>query len=103
MTRDKANKEITRIKELANQKSLTAYKIAFSIKVAPSTLYRIFNDTRFSTGRVKLQENDDEYYGYRGVITNYKTKNGLTVETQFNTSGMIYAKESKSKVLRILS
>jgi len=53
-------------------------------------------------GRFKVQ-NGPEYYGYRGIITNYTTENGIVAETQFNTPGMIYAKVSKREALYLMS
>jgi hypothetical protein len=63
------------------------------------------NDPLFSSkngGRFKVQDGP-EYYGYRGIITNYTTKNGIIAETQFNTPGMIYAKVSKREALYLMS
>jgi hypothetical protein len=63
------------------------------------------NDPLFSSkngGRFKVQ-NGPEYYGYRGIITNYTTQNGIIAETQFNTPGMIYAKVSKREALFLMS
>lgn len=75
------NKDLPKVKELLEQDSL------FSAK---------------NGGRFKVQSGP-EYYGYRGIITNYTTKNGIVAETQFNTPGMIYAKVSKKEALNLMS
>ncbi len=51
---------------------------------------KLKKDKRFT--RVKYQD-PDKYNGYKGIITNIKTKNGINGEIQFNTAAMIYAKE----------
>lgn len=51
--------------------------------------------------RVKVQEGP-EYYGYKGVITNIKTSNGIYGEMQVNSPGMIYAKEPKAIALNYM-
>lgn len=52
--------------------------------------------------RVKLQEGD-AYFGYKGVLTNIVTKNGLIAEMQVNSPGMIYAKVPKAEALHVMS
>lgn len=53
-------------------------------------------------GKVKVQEGQG-YFGYKGVITNYVADNGLTVEMQFNSPGMIYAKVPEKEALHIMT
>lgn len=52
--------------------------------------------------RVKIQDGD-EFFGYKGVLANYKTKNGITAEIQVNSPGMLYAKEAKKDNTKFLS
>lgn len=51
--------------------------------------------------RVKLQDGP-EYFGYRGILTNIKTENGLLAEMQVNSPGMIYAKVFKEEALLVI-
>lgn len=63
------------------------------------------NDPLFQAangGRVKVQEGK-AYVGYKGILTNYKTESGLTVEMQVNSPGMIYAKVPEKEALYIMS
>jgi hypothetical protein len=50
---------------------------------------------KYAEIRVKEQKNDP--LGYTGNIINFKTANGLFVETQVNTAKMIYAKDTFAK------
>lgn len=57
------------------------------------------NDPRVE--RVKVQDGPG-FYGYRGVIANVRTKNGIVAEVQLNTPEMIYAKGDISAARGIL-
>lgn len=50
---------------------------------------------------VKYQS-PDKFSGYSGIITNFKTSNGITAEIQFNTDKMIYAKETPNVARKII-
>lgn len=52
--------------------------------------------------RVKVQEGP-AYFGYKGIITNLKLKNGTIAEMQVNTPEMIYGKSLKKDALTVLS
>ena len=57
-------------------------------------------DSRFI--RVKLQGGEG-YYGYKGILANVKTENGLVAEMQVNSPGMIYAKSDKKDALNVMT
>lgn len=44
--------------------------------------------------RIKIQDGA-EFFGYKGILVNYKTTNGIDAEIQVNSPGMLYAKEAK--------
>lgn len=52
-------------------------------------------------GRVKVQSDPADYYGYKGIITNF-TANGITVEAQVNSPGMMYAKDKEAIIRPII-
>lgn len=52
--------------------------------------------------RVKIQEGE-EYFGYKGILANYKTKNGVVSEIQVNSPGMLYAKEASKDKMGLLT
>lgn len=62
------------------------------------------SDPRFKPengGRIKIQEGDG-FFGYSGVIANFKTENGTMAEMQVNTPAMIYAKEKEGSARAVL-
>ena len=64
----------------------------------------VASDPRFSPengGRIKIQEGD-QFFGYSGMIANYKTENGTMAEMQINTPAMIYAKETEGGARAVL-
>ena len=72
--------------------------------VLPIKDYQKFEDNLKKSGifdKVKYQK-PSEYSGYSGIITNFKTSNGITAEIQFNTDKMIYAKEKPADAIRIM-
>lgn len=57
-----------------------------------------------SDGRLTVKVQDGpEYYGYKGVLANMKTKTGIHAEIQANSPGMIFAKEPKHIALNYMS
>jgi hypothetical protein len=64
----------------------------------------VASDPRFSPengGRIKIQEGD-QFFGYSGMIANFKTENGTMAEMQINTPAMIFAKESEKGARAVL-
>lgn len=62
------------------------------------------SDPRFKPengGRIKIQEGPG-FFGYSGVIANFKTENGTMAEMQVNTPAMIYAKEKEGSARAVL-
>lgn len=52
--------------------------------------------------RVKIQDGP-QFYGYKGVIVNIRTDNGLVAEMQINSPGMIYAKVGEEDALKVMT
>lgn len=76
-----------------------------TVVVPYKDLDRVVRDLKTDKGtfiRVKVQDGP-EYFGYKGVITNIKTKNGIVAEMQVNSPGMIYAKSDKASALNVMS
>ena len=72
--------------------------------ILPIKNYKNLADNLEKSGifeRVKYQE-PGKFSGYSGIITNFKTSNGITAEIQFNTEKMIYAKEKPTDAIRIM-
>ena len=58
--------------------------------------------TKLGAARVKIQEGD-EFMGYRGILSNFVTKNGVIGEVQVVSAGMLYAKVPKHEFLWTLT
>lgn len=72
--------------------------------ILPIKDYQMLADKLEKSGifeRVKYQS-PDKFSGYSGIITNFKTKNGIYAEVQFNTDKLIFAKEKPSDAIRIM-
>lgn len=93
-TRDELGGDYKQIKDSVRNTVVVAYDkldaIAAELKTKPEFI------------RVKVQQGP-EYFGYKGIITNVKLKNGTIAEMQVNSPGMIYAKVSKKDALNVMS
>lgn len=90
---DEFGGDATQLKDPVRNTVVVAYKDLDSV------VADLRKDPRFI--KVKVQEGAD-YFGYKGVITNLQTQNGLIAEMQVNTPGMIYAKVSKNTALKLI-
>lgn len=52
--------------------------------------------------RVKIQDGE-EYFGYKGILANWKASNGVVAEIQVNAPGMLYAKEASKDNMGLLT
>lgn len=96
---DELNGDVSQVKDAVRNTAVVSYDKLDGIAKD------LASEPRFQAengGRVKIQEGP-EYYGYKGIITNYRTENGTMAETQVNSPGMIYAKVSKEDALKVMS
>jgi hypothetical protein len=95
---EKAQKEyggnVNRIKDAVRTTIVVDYS---KIEAAAEALKKIPG-----IDRVKIQDGD-EYFGYKGVLANYKTKSGIDAEIQINSPGMLYAKEAIKDKMKLLT
>lgn len=65
-----------------------------TIILPQNDLRNIIRDSEKMSTFVRVRnQTPDNFYGYSGLLTNIRTKNGIRGEIQFNTPKMIYAKE----------
>lgn len=93
-TRDELGGDYTKVTDAVRNTVVVDYNKIDSIAVQLKT------DPRFT--RVKVQEGPD-YFGYKGIITNVRLKNGTIAEMQVNSPGMIYAKVGKKDALNVMT
>jgi hypothetical protein len=58
---------------------------------------------KYPDAKVKVQNPEDNFMGYSGILLHVKAKNGHTSEMQINSPEMVYAKGPKEMVSAVLS
>lgn len=91
--------DITQLKDAVRNTVVVDYN-KFDAVIADMKKDKLFSAER--GGRIKVQDGPG-FYGYKGILTNFKARNGLTVEMQVNSPGMIYAKVDKADALNVMS